>query len=154
MKPIFISLVLLSAFFQAHALTINEVMSNPVGDDGGREWIELYNETDTDVDVSSLSISIKGGTFIAVTPVSGGVTVLARGYAIIGSTVSGVNKFSLDYPGYNSPLFKSAISLVNTGVTSIEIKLQGISADILTSYTAAKEGSSYCLLYTSPSPRD
>jgi hypothetical protein len=130
----------------AHALLINEVMSNPVGDDGGREWIELYNNTESPVDVSSLTISIKGGSFIPVTPVAGGVSISPYGYAVIGSTVSGATKFMLDYPGYTGPLFKSVVSLVNTGVTSIEIKLQGVTSDTLSSYTAAKEGNTYSLI--------
>jgi hypothetical protein len=122
------------------------MMSNPTGDDGGREWIELYNNNDTDLDISSLTVSIKGGTFIPVTQVSGGTTIGAHGYAIIGSVVSGTTKFALDYPTYNGPLFKSSISLVNTGVTSIEIKLQGTTVDALSSYTAVKEGNTYSLI--------
>lgn len=146
MKKSVITLLCISSMLHTHALLINEVMSNPVGDDGGREWIELYNNTENSVDVSSLTISIKGGSFIPVTPVGGGISISSYGYAIIGSTVSGATKFMLDYPGYTGPLFKSAVSLVNTGVTSIDIKLQGAIVDTLPSYTAAKEGSTYSLI--------
>ena len=121
-------------------------MSNPVGDDGGREWIEVYNESNSDVDLSTMSVSIKGGSFVQVTPVSGGVTIAAKGYAIIASTVSGATKFMLDYPTYSKPLFKSSVSLVNTGVTSIDIKVAGSVVNSLSSYTAAKEGSTYSLV--------
>lgn len=127
----------------ASALQITEIFSNPIGDDGGREWVEIYNETNTSVDMSSLSISIKGGTPAAVTLVSGGSSIVPGAYAVIGSTVSGTTKFGLDYPSYNGPLFKSSISLVNTGVTSIDIRLGGAVADSVASYTAAKEGYSY-----------
>jgi hypothetical protein len=126
-----------------HALVISEIMSNPVGDDGGREWIEVYNDSDGSVDLSTLTISIKGGSFIAVTPVSGGVMLAPHSYAIIGSTVSGATKFTQDYAAYTGPLFKSALSLVNTGVTSLELKLQGQTVDTLASYTAAKEGQTW-----------
>ena len=128
------------------ALTINEIMSNPTGDDGGREWIELYNAEDTDVDISSLTISIKGGAFIPVTPISGGTRISSHGYAIISSTVTGVSKFTQDYPSYNGPLFKSAMSLVNTGITSVELKSHGVTVDTIPSYTAAKEGATYSLI--------
>jgi hypothetical protein len=121
-------------------------MSNPTGDDSGREWIEVYNNTDSVVDVSSLTISVKGGTPLVTTPLSGGTSVLAHGYAIVGSTVSGATRFLQDYGSYDGPLLKSAIGLVNTGVTSLDIRLGGIVVDSIPSYTAAKEGYSYSLL--------
>lgn len=145
-------IILLSLFITtvvgAHALVINEILSNPAGDDSGREWIEVYNNSDVDVDISSLSLSVKGATSIPIVPVSGGTILPPHGYGIIASTVSGVTRFSQDYPMYSGPLVRSTMSLVNTGVTSLEIKVQGISHDILTSYTAAKEGSSYSLFST------
>jgi hypothetical protein len=124
----------------AEALTINEVMSNPIGDDGGREWIELYNDGTTDVDLSAMTVSIKGATAVVTTPLQGGTTLPAGGYAVIGSVVSGQTKFLQDYPTYSGILFKSSISLVNTGVTSIDLKLNGVTQASLPSYTAAKEG--------------
>jgi hypothetical protein len=143
MKKLLILVIGLSGAVQAHALVINEIMSNPTGDDSGREWVEIYNDTQESIDISALTISIKGGTAVVVTPLSGGTSLVAGGYAIIGSTVSNATKFSQDYPSYTGPLFKSSISLVNTGITSIEIKLNGISSDVLASYTAAKEGSTF-----------
>lgn len=140
MKYIFTLLISISVVTQVQALLISEVMSNPVGDDSGREWIEVYNNSDSSIDLSPLTISIKGGVAVAVTPLSGGTMLAPDGYAIIGSTVSGSTKFLQDYPNYSGLLFKSSISLVNTGITSIDIKLSGSTADSLSSYTAAKEG--------------
>ncbi len=141
MKKFIAFMVGVGGLMQVHALVINEIMSNPTGDDNGREWVELYNDTQDTVDLSALTISIKGGNAVVATAVGGGTSLVAGGYAIVGSTVSNATKFLQDYPSYTGPLFKSSISLVNTGVTSIEIKLSGVSADILASYTAAKEGS-------------
>jgi hypothetical protein len=144
MKKFLLTIVLLvSGYTSSHALVINEIMSNPVGDDGGREWVELYNNSSSSVDISSLTISIKGGAFVPATPLSGGTTIAPDGYAIIASTVSGATKFLQDYVSYSGPLFKSTLSLVNTGVTSIEVKVGGISVDSIPSYTAAKEGLTY-----------
>lgn len=143
MRTIIATLLFISSVMCSHALVINEVMSNPTGDDGGREWIELYNDSDTAVDITGFTVSIKGGSFVSITPVSGGTSINPQGYAIIGSTVSGATRFTQDYGSYNGPLFKSSISLVNTGVTSIEIKLNGVVMDSLPSYTAAKEGLTY-----------
>lgn len=142
-KAPFLFLIFLLNTSSGGALMITEVFSNPVGDDNGREWVEIYNETTESVDISALSISIKGGSPVFATPVSGGTILPPLGYAIIGSTVSGATKFLLDYPSYTSPLLKAPISLVNTGVTSIDIRLSGSVVDALPSYTAAKEGYSY-----------
>ncbi len=140
MKKVFSLLIVISAVTQVHALLISEVMSNPTGDDSGREWIEVYNDTESSVDISALTISIKGATAIVATPVAGGTSLAPGAYAIIGSTVSGATKFTQDYPSYSGVLLRSAIGLVNTGVTSIDIKLSGATVDSLSSYTAAKEG--------------
>lgn len=142
---------------QGYALIINEVLSNPTGDDSGREWVELYNNSSSTIDLSGFTISIKGGTSVPIISVSGGATVSPFGYAIIGSTVSGATKFLQDYPLYNGPLFRSSISLVNTGTTSIDVKSGGVTVASLPSYSAAKEGSSLSLLggvyiVTTPTP--
>ncbi len=145
MKHALLWILFISGSMQVSALVISEVMSNPTGDDSGREWVELYNDATSSADLSTLTISIKGGTAMSVTPL-GSASLPAGGYAIIGSTVSGATKFLQDYPTYSGPLFKSAISLVNTGSTSIDIKINGTIINSLPSYTAAKEGSSLSLI--------
>jgi hypothetical protein len=144
MKKVFTSFFISLGMVQTlYALQINEIMSNPTGDDSGREWVELYNDSESSSDLTSLTLSIKGGSFVPVTPVSGGVILSPHGYAIIGSTVSGATKFTQDYPSYSGILLKASMSLVNTGVTSIELKANGVSADSISSYTGAKEGTTY-----------
>jgi len=146
MRSFIIFLLLVHSARVTHALIINEVFSNPIGDDGGREWVELYNPTDTEVTISGTTLSVKGGAPISVSHISGPTSVAPYGYAIIASTVSGQTKFMLDYPSYNGPLFKSSLSLVNTGVTSLSVSMGGLVMDTLSSYTAAKEGSSYAFV--------
>ena len=77
------------------------------------------------MDISGLSVSIKGGSFASTFPIQGGTILPARGYAIIGSMVSSATKFLQDYSSYNGVLLRSSISLVNTGITSIDLKLNG-----------------------------
>jgi hypothetical protein len=157
MKSIVIVSLLWSIVCSVQALTLSEIFSNPTGTDDGREWVEVYNETTDPIDLSSLTISIKGATPLAVTLVQGGSVIAPHSYAIIASSVSSQTKFLQDYPSYTLPLFRSTIGLVNTGVTSIDIRLQGVVADSLSSYTAAKEGSSLSKVNgswvtTSPTP--
>lgn len=132
-------MIALLTFGSVQALRVSEIVSNPIGDDGGREWFEVYNDTENDIDLSLLTISIKGGNPISVTPVSGGTSLRAHGYAVIGSMVSGATKVTQDYPSLTIPVFRAAISLVNTGTTSLEIRLSGSVTDSVT-YTGAKEG--------------
>ncbi len=146
MKLSLLFLIFVSSIVSVQALVISEIMSNPIGDDSGREWIEVYNNSESDVDISSLTISIKGGNFVVATPVSGGTTLGPHMYGVIASIVSGSTRFTQDYPTYAGVLVKSSVSLVNTGVTSIEIKLAGVVADTISSYTAAKEGQTYSLI--------
>lgn len=146
MKKFLPFLLFISVISQVNGLVISEIMSNPTGDDSGREWIEIFNNTSESVDLSNFTISIKGGNAVVVTPLSGGTVLVPNGYAIIASTVSGSTKFLQDYPLYSGLLFKSSISLVNTGVTSVDIKLSGGAVDSLSSYTAAKEGYSLSLV--------
>lgn len=145
-KLLFLLMALLSGLTASQALIINEIMSNPIGDDGGREWVEIYNDGEDSINLSALTLSIKGGTPLLVTSLQGGTALSKNGYAIISSTVTGASKFLQDYPNYSGVLLKSAISLVNTGITSIELKISGHLEGSALSYTASKEGNSYAFI--------
>lgn len=122
-------------------------MSNPVGDDAGREWVEVYNDSEVVVDITTLALSIKGGSFVSVVPVQGGTSIPPKGYVIISSIVSASSPTSrfLDsgtgYPSFTGVLMRvaSSVSFVNTGTTSIDLRLNGSVVDRL-SYTPAGEG--------------
>ena len=58
-KSFFTIIIFITLTCTTQALVINEIMSNPIGDDGGREWVELYNETADPIDVAGLTISKK-----------------------------------------------------------------------------------------------
>ena len=88
---------------------ITEVMFDPEGTDSGREWIEIYNKSDEDIDLSTwklLENDINHG-------ISGDNSILPAGqYAVISDNV---DKFKVDYPTYSGILLDSAFGLVNTG---------------------------------------
>ncbi len=143
MKPLLIPIILVALITKTHALIISEIMSNPIGSDSGREWLEVYNDGQTPIDLSKLTISVKGATPDIVTQVSGGASLLPGDYAVIGATVSGATHFTDDYPSFTKPLFKSSVTLANTGTLSLQILIDGQVMDTLSSYTAAKEGRTY-----------
>ena len=148
MKKTLIVCSLVVGIVHVGALTISEIMSNPVGDDAGREWIEVYNNEQNPVDISSLTVSVKGASPVGIVILQGDKNIPPNGYAIVSSIISAsqpVSKFldtSTGYPTYTGPLMRTAstISLVNTGTTSVDIRLQGSVVDSISSYTPASEG--------------
>jgi hypothetical protein len=108
----------------------------------------VYNNEQNPVDLAGVTVSIKGGTPVALVSIQGGTVLQPNTYAIISSIVSAsqpVSKFldtSVGYPSYTGILMRtvSSISLVNTGATSLDVRLQGSVVDTLASYTPAGEG--------------
>lgn len=73
---------------QAYATTnnqilINEVESNPAGTDNGTEKVELYNPSNTGVDVSGWTVSSAAGRTAAVV-INEGTSIAPKGYLIVG----------------------------------------------------------------------
>jgi len=62
-------------------IIINEVEANPLGEDSGNEWVELYNPTSVDVDLSGWTLKTTQGRIGKVT-CSG--TINANGYRVFG----------------------------------------------------------------------
>jgi hypothetical protein len=78
------------------------------GTDSNREWIEVHNNTDNTLDLSTYYLfenNVSHG-------ISGEDTVLAGEFAVI---VDSVDKFLEDFPGYSGKLFDSVFSLSNSG---------------------------------------
>ncbi len=74
-------------FFQAVKadIVINEVMADPIADESLNEWIELYNNGDSEVNVSGWIVgdkndndTIEGGLYFGE-----GTVINSKGYAII-----------------------------------------------------------------------
>ncbi|MCK4614863.1 MAG: lamin tail domain-containing protein, partial [Thermoplasmata archaeon] len=60
---------------------INEFESNPLGQDKGNEWVELYNPTDISIDIGGGKLSTTGGKTVNVT-IRNGTIIEADGYWI------------------------------------------------------------------------
>ncbi|MDE2399710.1 MAG: lamin tail domain-containing protein [Patescibacteria group bacterium] len=112
----FIILLAPRCFIYAN-LEINEVMYDlPSGSDDGREWIEVYNNSDSVVDLSTFKFS-EGTTSDKITNhklilSQGDANLIAHNYALI---VSNPTKFKIDYPNFSGIIFDSSFSLNNTG---------------------------------------
>lgn len=68
-------------------LWLSEVMFDPTGGDDGREWVELYNATASDIDLSGYSLGWGGLVYTTgVLQLSGSIP--AGGYFVIGGPTS------------------------------------------------------------------
>ena len=88
-----LSLILLASLFStiyclpasaANETLINEVELNPPGTDSGREKVELYNPSNSTIDVSGWTISSTRGTAASVV-INQGTTIPTKGYLIVGN---------------------------------------------------------------------
>lgn len=124
------------------SLMITEFMSNPSGDDLLGEWIEIYNPSDTDVDLNGYRLGSGPGITAAGVPtdrhtISGSVIVPAGGYIVIGNnantaTNGGVNE------AYSYPASGTGVSIVLNNANTDWITLKtptGVLVDSV-SYSA------------------
>jgi len=94
------------------SVVINEVMYNlETGSDDGREWIEIFNDSDTAVDINGWKLR-ENETNHGLTAIQGTFNLPPNDYAIIADKS---DKFLIDNPGYSGILFDSAFSLKNDG---------------------------------------
>jgi len=103
----------------AHAqLVITKVMSNPVGSNAGRQWVEINNTGTTSIDLGSKNIRFytTSGNHL-IKGYAGGTTILAPGSS--GVIAENPMSFLFDYPSYTGILFKSSFTLPAAGLVGI-----------------------------------
>lgn len=100
------------------ALRINEIMYDAPGSDTGAEWVEIYNDEGSSVNLSGYKF-FEADTNHGLTLISGNSTLASGDFAII---VSDPTIFESIYPGVSVSIFDSSFSLVNTGGEYIAIK--------------------------------
>ncbi len=93
------------------AMQINEIMYDAPGTDTGHEWIEVYNNSQEEIDLINWRF-FENSVAHELTLISGASKIPADGYAVIASDA---NLFLSDYPNFSGNLFDSVFSLVNTG---------------------------------------
>jgi hypothetical protein len=103
------------------ALQISEVMYDPAGSDTGREWIEVYNDTDASIDLTSYKLFEANTNHGIAAYGSGGNNLGSHEYAVI---VDNPVSFLADHAGFSGKIFDSSFSLSNSGET-IELRLSG-----------------------------
>ncbi len=112
-KKVFIICLIISLLIPAitHAqIKISEIMYDPLGSDTKREWIEVFNESNQDVDLSTWFF-YEGNVFHKL--VAQTQSILPAGsYAII---VDSIVEVLADHSDFSGVIFDSVFSLNNTG---------------------------------------
>lgn len=107
-------------------LWLSEVMYNPNGGDNGREWIELYNASGSDIDLSGYSLGWGGADYTTgVLQLSG--VIAAGDYFVVGGPTSDANNANPSYdqvanfnPDLQNPLlFSDGIALFDVPAASV-----------------------------------
>jgi|GEM_PF-1181372 len=122
-SPVFLFLVLLSA--AVNSLTINEIMYNPSteqGDDAYLEWIELYNEGDSEIDLTNWKIDNYNFDDYNLSP---------QEYVIVARNK---DRFTLYYNHSNCTVLDGYFSLSNTADS---INLSDGTAEIIVDYNSS-----------------
>ncbi len=109
MRWLLVSLVLL-LLNGAAAIQISEIMYDPVGKEPDGEWLELYNNESSAIDLTGWKIVEPSGHNLAL--IEGSFILPANEYAIVArnSTV-----FKMNFPTYAKSLLQSNFSLSNSG---------------------------------------
>lgn len=111
MKRIFLIKILILSFTNIHALYISEIMYDPQGSDSPHEWIEVYNETTSPINLTTYKF-FEGNTNHSITSYLGGNIIQPNSYAVIADNAQ---QFMVDNPSYQGILFDSSFSLSNSG---------------------------------------
>ncbi len=125
MKKFIISVLFLASIKNIYAIYISEIMYDPQGSDTGREWVEVYNDTDTPIDLTTWKF-FESNTNHGISSYSGGNLISANSYAIIADVPL---KFLTDNPSYTGVLYDSSFSLSNSGELIVLKDNNGTSID-------------------------
>jgi hypothetical protein len=110
----------------ANHIVISEVLPNPLGTDDGKEYVELYNPTNTEVDIGGWVIDTKSDTDADAT-IPSGAKIQVHGFYLIGDT-----PWTPEAGWPSSPDHEEEITLTNTdGWVRLRKSSGGEAVDIL-----------------------
>ncbi len=127
--PVLGVLFFLSAKVAFADVTISEIMYDPDGSDTNREWVEVYNDGASSVDMTSWKF-VEADTNHGLTGYSGGMTLGAGEYGIIALDAA---TFAGEY-STSGPVFDASFSLINSGGETLSLKDSGGNIVFTVSY--------------------
>lgn len=100
-------------------ISISEIMYDAEGSDGGREWIEVYNSSGSDIDLTSYKF-FENGVSHGISHLEGDALLANNSYAIIADNA---NNFTSEYTGASkSQIYDASFSLSNSAGEYLAIK--------------------------------
>lgn len=93
------------------AAMISEIQFDPAGSDTDREWIEIFNDSNSIIDLTTYKF-FENNTNHGIDILSGDKNVSSGEYVVL---VQDLNKWKADYPAFSGKIFKSSFSLSNSG---------------------------------------
>ncbi len=117
------------ASYNAIPLSISEFLPNPLGDDAGKEWVELYNAGDSPVNLNGWILDDGAGSSSPGTTayaIGSGQSVPAKGYAAV---ILPAGKFSLSNTRGGARLFRPDKGLAQVVAYSEPPEGQSYAAD-------------------------
>ncbi|SVB30395.1 uncharacterized protein METZ01_LOCUS183249, partial [marine metagenome] len=106
-----------------NAIAINEIMPNPLGTDGGKEWFELYNRWFTPVHLQGWTILGEGANESHV--LASDLEISKGGYGLLGQTTDSASNGGY-VPDY---AYGTTVSLSNFGETLTILNGSGAAVD-------------------------
>ena len=109
--------LLLAPSLASAAVKINEIMYDLEGADSGREWVEIFNDSDTEVNLTNWKFNDGSNHLLNEPPKNGGqgsLVVPAGGYAIFAGDAT---VFLSEHQSFSGTVIDTAMSLNNTAAT-------------------------------------
>jgi len=130
---LFICLFLCIPFFASAADTsdiiITEIAYDLKGADDGREWVEIYNASAGEVDITGWKFNDGSNHLLNIPPKNGGrgaMIIPPGGYAVLADDAS---VFLNDHPGFSGTVIDTVMSLNNTAGTLTLFDKDGAAID-------------------------
>ena len=108
---------------------INEIVYDLKGADDKHEWVEIYNASPGDKDITGWKFNDGSNHLLNAPPKNGGqgmMIIPSGGYAVFADDAV---VFLADHPGFSGTVIDSAFSLKNTEATLILLDKDGVSID-------------------------
>lgn len=112
-RILFIFALVFYPFVSSASVVISEIMYDLEGADGGREWLEVFNNGSEAVDLSGWRLyEADVNHKINLIKETDNFVLPASGYVVIADDAA---KFSADWPNFSGKIFGSSFSLSNAG---------------------------------------
>lgn len=128
-RTVFLFLVIIFPVFVNAQVEINEIMYDLEGADAGREWVEIFNNSTSEVDLTDWKFNDGSNHILNEPPKNGGKGLLvipADGYAVLADNAE---TFFNEHSEYNGILIDTVMSLNNTAAVLKLFNKEGVEID-------------------------